>query len=84
MKIHITEHKSVEKLNSVPTQVRVFVNFDFHYGYFVDEHLLFSLLTAEQQNQYLKGPDAQLDVAPEVAQRIIDEGHTIYAKPKVV
>lgn len=84
MKIEITEHKSVNQLRAPSTQVRVFVDSDYHYGYFVDEHFLFGLLTPEQQANYLKGSSAKLEVDAKVAQQIIDEGSTPYGKQKLV
>lgn len=84
MEIYVSEHKSVGTLNPVETSVRVFVDRDFDYGYFVPEHQLFELLTAEQQVVYLQGESAQLDVAPAVAQQLIDIGQTPYAKRRVV
>lgn len=83
MNILITEHKSQGQLKAISTAVRVFVNDDLNYGYFVDEHKLFALLTPEQQTSYLQGSDAKLDVTPEVAQQIIDMGSAPYAKVRV-
>lgn len=83
MEIEVTEHKSVGKIDPMNSAVRVFVNREFHYGYFVREHDLFGLLTPEQQEKYLQGKSATLDVSPDVAQKIIDMGQTPYAKPRV-
>ncbi|KWT95606.1 hypothetical protein APY03_2483 [Variovorax sp. WDL1] len=63
--------------------MRVFVDRDYQYGYFVDEHKLFGLLTPEQQLVYLAGGEAKLDIEPATAQVIIDDGTTPYAKPQV-
>lgn len=83
MQINVTEHKSKGTLHPIDTLVRVFVNQDYHYGYFVSEHLLFEHLTPEQQTAYLEGDSALLEVAPETAQKLIDAGHTPYAKVRV-
>lgn len=84
MKIHVTEHKSTGALRSISHPVRVFVNFDYHYGYWVDEHELVALLDAPQQATYLAAPgDIELDVSTDIAQRIIDTGNTPYKKSKV-
>ena len=83
MKIHITEHKSQGRLNPVQTAVRVFVDNDYSYGYFVDEHKLFDLLTPVQRELYLKEADATFDVDPAVAQQLIDIGVTPYTKRRV-
>ncbi len=80
MKIQVTEQKSVGNIEPMNSLVRVFVNREFHYGYFVREHDLFGLLTPDQQETYLQGDSATLDVSAEVAQKIIDMGHTPYSK----
>lgn len=79
MHIHVTEHKSVSRLDSDHT-VRVFVNRDYHYGYWVSEHLLFSLLTPEQQEGYLQCGEFKCEVPTEIAQRIIEDGQTPFQK----
>lgn len=83
MKIQITENKSVERLASISTSVRVFVDDDLNYGYWVDEHKLFSLLNKNEQIEYLKSADVKLDVNIEVARKIIEIGSTPYKKPKI-
>lgn len=83
MQIRVTEHKSVGALNPISRAVRVFVNEDYHYGYFVDEHALFELLTPQEQIRYLDAHDVTLDVALPVAQRIVDIGATPFAKPQL-
>jgi hypothetical protein len=81
MELCITEHKSVDTLNPWNDTVRVFVDGDFNYGYFVREHRLFELLTAEQQVTYLQGRTAKLDVSIAVAQAVVDMGATPFKKP---
>lgn len=83
MQIKVTEHKSIGALNPIEDVVRVFVDGDFHYGYFVPEHQLFGLLTAEQQQDYLRSDTANLDVPVEVAQKLIDLGQTPFTKRRV-
>lgn len=72
--LHFTEFKSKGTLSRYAAAVRVFVDKDYHYGYFVDEHKVFELLTPEQQAAYLAGDEAKLDVAPAVAQKIVSLG----------
>lgn len=81
--LHVTEYKSVGELKSISTMVRVFVDRDYHYGYFVDEHALFALLSPEQQSIYLQGSEAKLQVSTQLAQQIIDMGETPCAKRRV-
>ncbi|MOA64266.1 hypothetical protein D3C78_1902600 [compost metagenome] len=65
--------------------MRVFVNRDFDYGYFIDESVLFGLLTPEQQAAYLATEDVLLEVEPDIAQKVIDMGKTVYkTKPRVI
>ncbi len=83
MKILITEHKSTGELRPaiVSNAVRVFVENDLHYGYFVDEHQLFEALTEGQRAAYLSAEhEVELDVSIDVAQRLIDIGATPYRK----
>lgn len=84
MEIHITEHKSTGALKVPEYAVRVFVDRDYGYGYFVAEHALLEMLSSEQQAQYLASDDVKLDVAVDVAQRIIDIGQTPYRKPALL
>lgn len=84
IQLHFTEHKSVGKLPAVDTLVRVFVDNDYTYGYFVRETALMALLDEDQQKAYLVGAEARLEVSLEVAQEIIDMGLTPYAKPNLI
>lgn len=74
MKIFVTENKSVKKIvgNSL---VRVFIDNDFHYGFFVPELRLFGMLTEEQKVEYLSDATAKLDVSDDVIQFIKGAGH---------
>lgn len=84
MNILITEHKSVGTLAPAELKrtVRVFINFDMDYGYFVPEHLLFQELSPEQQARYLEATDSiEFEVSVPSAQRLIDAGLTPYQKP---
>lgn len=85
MRIDVTENKSVSQLNPNNNVVRVFVNCDFLYGYWVPEHLVFSVLTQEQQAQYLESSDGfRGDIPANAVQTLVDAGHTPYEKHKVV
>lgn len=65
--------------------VWVFVDRDYHYGYFVDENVLFSMLEPSQQAAYLAAPaDIELDVSASLAQQVIDIGVTPYARQRVL
>lgn len=80
LQILITEFKSHGTLSPSNT-VRVFVDRDYHYGYWVPEDVLYALLTTEQQAEYLgTRRDVTLRVSRDVAQRIINAGETPYKK----
>lgn len=84
MKIRCTEGKSVGALRRAGNMVRVFVDNDFNYGYWVVEDQLLALLEVEVQHEYLRAPaDFTTEVEPSVAQKIVDIGMTPYSKVKV-
>lgn len=85
MHLHITEHKSTGSLRPVHIDncVRVFVDRNYHYGYFINEHELFSILTEQQQTEYLAADlDVQFDVSENQAQTIINQGFSPYKDKK--
>lgn len=79
-KLYCTENKSCG--SPIPNNlVRVFVNKDYNYGYWVDECRLFDLLTKEQKELYSqKEGSVELDVGEEVAKKVIEIGLTPYKK----
>lgn len=82
MQIHITEYKSTGTLQPalVGNMVRVFIDRDYHYGYFIDEHDLFSRLSEEQQAEYLATDgDVKFDVSEIQVQAIKNRARTYYA-----
>lgn len=83
MDLHITENKSKGAQRPGARVVRVFVDNDYHYGYFIREDALFALLDDDQRQAYLQGDEARLSVPPQVAQQIIDMGTTPYRKARV-
>lgn len=79
VKLLVTENKS----NGNPTPnnlVRVFVNGDYNYGYWVDESKLFDLLSEDQRTFYATKESPSLDITKEVANEIIRIGLTPYSK----
>lgn len=80
MQIHVTEHKSVGRIRP-GNCVRVFVDRDYHYGYFIDEQELCSKLSQEQRIHYLATDGEVKFEVPEVAaQAIINRGFGPYMK----
>jgi hypothetical protein len=78
MKILCTENKNLNPVSD--NLVRVFVDGDYNYGYWVDEAQLFDMLTPDQKNDYVQKSQIELDVANEVAQKIIEIGLNPYKK----
>lgn len=62
MEIHITEHKSKGALKVPDYAVRVFVDRDYGYGYFVSEHALFEMLSAKLRIPIVRDRSVQFDV----------------------
>lgn len=63
--------------------VRVFLGADYSYGYFINELLLFNLLTEEQQKKYCINnsyENTHFYISVEVANKIVDNGSTILRK----
>lgn len=84
MKILCTEGKSVGELKRRGNMVRVFVDNDLNYGYWVEEDALLGLLEVGVQHAYLKsGLEFTTDVSKDVAQKIIDMGLTPFKKTKL-
>jgi len=78
MKILYAENKNLNPVSG--NLVRVFVDGDYSYGYWVDEIQLFDILTPDQKNDYTKKSQIELDVTNEVAQKIIEIGLSPYKK----
>ena len=78
MKILCAENKNLNPVSG--NLVRVFVDGDYNYGYWVDEAQLFDMLTTDQKNDYVQKSQIELDVANEVAQKIIEIGLNPYKK----
>lgn len=77
-----SEHKSKGALNPVGGSVRVFIDNDYHYGYWVPETFVFTLLTPEQQAEYLaENFQYRCELPTNMAQALIDNGDTPYYKP---
>lgn len=84
MNVLVTENKSVGQLSPFNNSVRVFVDNDMDYGYWVPEHTVFKELSEAQKLSYLAPAGAvELEMEPAAAQRLIDAGCTPYAKRKV-
>lgn len=76
MKILCGENKN---FNPVPGNlVRVFVDGDYNYGYWVDEVKLFGMLTPDQKNDYTQKSSVELDVTNEIVKEIIEIGLNPY------
>lgn len=84
--LQITENRSRDPVRFARNRVRVFLNKDFSYGFWVDEDRLFDLLTLEQRKDYLTVDIKQslvFKVSVEVARKIVDFGYTVESKSRI-
>ena len=83
--ILVTENKSVgtPRLTAAGNIVRVFVDNDLQYGYWVPEKAILDSLDPAQAQEYLQGEVAKLEVSRDIAQYLIDIGQTPYTKRKL-
>jgi hypothetical protein len=82
----VTENRSNDAKWFHNTVVRIFIDRDYSYGFWINEDVLYNLLTPEQQKQYLEDQSysgGQFDVTFEVAQELIDKGNTPFNKQKL-
>lgn len=84
IEIQVTEGKSTGELSGVNNSVRVFVDRDFHYGYWIAELALFEMLTSAQRVAYLANDDVVLQVTLAVANAIMDKGCSPYPKQQLL
>lgn len=86
MQLLVTEGRSVDQERFSHNMVRVFVNNDLSYGYWVEEEFLFSLLSQEQQEQYLSDQSYSggfFDIGTDVARKIVEAGITPFSKQTI-
>ena len=82
----VSENKSFDPTRFYRNRVRVFLNRDYRYGLWIDEDKLFDLLSDEQKKQYLTDRTTQgmyYEVSKEIAQKVLEQGHTPYSKQKL-
>lgn len=87
IEILVSENKSWDPVRFYRNRVRVFLNRDYNYGVWIDEDRLFDSLDTDQKKAYLTAPQGQtlsLSVPPKVAQRIVELGHTIDSKQRIL
>lgn len=84
MELRVTENKSTVHAGiNGHNMVRVFVNRDFAYGYWINERVLVDEILALDEAaglEYLSSDTFVLDVDVHTAQRVIDRGATPFAK----
>lgn len=82
----VSENRSFDPVRFYRNRVRVFIDRDYTYGLWVDEDLLFDLLSEAQKKQYLTDRTTQglyFGVTKETAQKIIEIGHSPYLKQRL-
>jgi hypothetical protein len=80
MQVYVTENKSVGHLQPAFVTVRVFVDRDFGYGYWINERQLLDILSITDPDEYLTEDQYTTDVDAHTAQRIIDCGVSPFRK----
>jgi hypothetical protein len=80
MQVYVTENKSVGHLQPAFVTVRVFVDRDFGYGYWINERQLLDILGITDPDEYLTEGQYIADVDVHTAQRIINCGVSPYSK----
>lgn len=85
--ILVTEHRSFDHTEWFANNVvRVFVDGDYSYGYWVPEDKLYELFDEAQRKQYREDHSSsggKFMMGKEAAQHIIDIGQTPYNKMKL-
>jgi len=86
IELYVSENKSFDPFRFCMNRVRVFLDRDYRYGLWIDEDKLFDLLSDEQKKQYLTDRSTEgmyYKVPKEIAQKILERGHTPYSKQKL-
>lgn len=84
MELLVTEYKNAYGNNRERNTVRVFLQRDYNYGYWIREDILFDLLDDEQKQQYVNDTkSSDFDIAFEIASKILEYGKTPYTKQKL-
>ena len=79
----VTENRSPNLNRITSNTVRVFVDRDYTYGYWIAEDALLSLLTPDQVKQYFSDQSyvgGKFLISVDSAKKIIDKGNTPYSK----
>lgn len=81
VELYVTENKSpsLEQVNQ-HNVVRIFVNRDFTYGYFVSETLVLESIGKEHHDAYFADDDFRIEIYRDVANKLIEAGSTPYTK----
>lgn len=86
MRLHVTENKSVDFFVKFNT-VRVFVDNDYTYGYWISEEKLaahLGLTDPDKAKAYLAKSEFKTDVSIDIAKKIVEDGATPFEKVKLV
>lgn len=83
MELLITENKG---FNFPNTMVRIFLQKDYWYGYWISEHFLFNQLNEDQRKKYLdsKEHSCYIDIDYDTAFKLLECGVTPYTKQVLV
>lgn len=87
IKLYVTEGKNHDPVKFYLNSVRVFLNEDYEYGFWVDEGVLFDLLDIEQKRIYLSGNSEnsrRYSVAKVTARELVLKGVSPYSKTNLL
>jgi hypothetical protein len=83
IKLYVTEGKNHDPVKFYMNSVRIFLNEDYGYGFWVDEDVLFDLLDTEQKRVYLSGNSEEArrySVTKVTAGWLVSKGRSPYNK----
>lgn len=76
----VTENRTTNVNRFSSNMVRIFVDRNYDYGYWINEAIVYNAFSPEQQKQYLETDIYHFDIDIETAQKLIDLGMTPYNK----
>lgn len=83
----VSEGRNTDPVRFFRSRVRVYVGEDYAYGFWVDEHVLFSYLDDEQKRYYLtkkKAAPLELTIERRLVQRLVETDYTIKGKREIL
>lgn len=86
MELLVTENRMAFGEKMGLNSVRIFLQRNYDYGLWIDEDILYALLTFEQKEQYMNDDSysgGRFDISMETAQIVLEKGRTPFNKQKL-